>query len=39
VIPPRALLRLGLRSLMLYWLRSMLSILSVVFGVAAVVEM
>jgi len=39
VIPPRALLRLGLRSLMLHRLRSTLSILGVVFGVAAVVAM
>jgi putative ABC transport system permease protein len=39
VIPPRALLRLGLRGLMLHKLRSTLSILGVVFGVAAVVAM
>jgi putative ABC transport system permease protein len=39
VIPPRVLLRLGLRSLMVHKLRSSLSILGVVFGVAAVVAM
>jgi len=39
VIPPRALLRLGLRSLLVHKLRSTLSILGVVFGVAAVVAM
>jgi putative ABC transport system permease protein len=39
VIAPRALLRLGLRSLLLHKLRSALSILGVVFGVAAVVAM
>jgi putative ABC transport system permease protein len=39
VIPPRILLRLGLRSLMVHKLRSSLSILGVVFGVAAVVAM
>jgi putative ABC transport system permease protein len=38
-MPPRALLRLGLRSLLLHKLRSTLSILGVVFGVAAVVAM
>ena len=37
--PPRVLLRLGLRSLLLHKLRSSLSILGVVFGVAAVVAM
>jgi len=36
---PRVLLRLGLRSLLLHKLRSTLSILGVVFGVAAVVSM
>ena len=36
---PRALLRLGVRSLLLHKLRSGLSILGVVFGVAAVVAM
>ena len=36
---PRALLRLGLRGLLLHKLRSTLSILGVVFGVAAVVAM
>ena len=36
---PRVLLRLGLRSLLLHKLRSTLSILGVVFGVAAVVTM
>jgi len=36
---PRVLLRLGLRSLLLHKLRSSLSILGVVFGVAAVVAM
>ena len=36
---PRALLRLGVRSLLLHKLRSTLSILGVVFGVAAVVAM
>jgi putative ABC transport system permease protein len=36
---PRALLRLGLRSLLVHKLRSTLSILGVVFGVAAVVAM
>jgi putative ABC transport system permease protein len=39
VIAPRALLRLGLRSLLLHKLRSTLSILGVVFGVAAVISM
>jgi putative ABC transport system permease protein len=39
MIPPKALLRLGLRSLLLHKLRSTLSILGVVFGVAAVVAM
>jgi putative ABC transport system permease protein len=39
MMPPRALLRLGLRSLLLHKLRSTLSILGVVFGVAAVVAM
>ena len=39
LIAPRALLRLGLRSLWLHKLRSALSILGVVFGVAAVVAM
>jgi putative ABC transport system permease protein len=38
-VSPRALLRLGVRSLMLHKLRSTLSILGVVFGVAAVVSM
>jgi putative ABC transport system permease protein len=38
-MPPRALFRLGLRSLLLHKLRSTLSILGVVFGVAAVVAM
>jgi putative ABC transport system permease protein len=36
---PRAVLRLGLRSLLVHKLRSTLSILGVVFGVAAVVAM
>src|SRR5215813_3815976 len=36
---PRALLRLGVRGLLLHKLRSTLSILGVVFGVAAVVAM
>ena len=36
---PRALLRFGLRNLLLHKLRSVLSILGVVFGVAAVVAM
>jgi putative ABC transport system permease protein len=36
---PRVLLRLGLRSLLVHKLRSTLSILGVVFGVAAVVSM
>ena len=36
---PRVLLRLGLRSLLLHKLRSALSILGVVFGVAAVTAM
>ena len=36
---PRVLLRLGVRSLLLHKLRSTLSILGVVFGVAAVVAM
>src|SRR5215207_2624358 len=36
---PRVLLRLGLRSLLLHKLRSSLSILGVVFGVAAVTAM
>ncbi len=36
---PRVLLRLGVRSLLLHKLRSSLSILGVVFGVAAVVAM
>jgi putative ABC transport system permease protein len=39
VTSPRALLRLGVRSLALHKLRSSLSILGVVFGVAAVVAM
>ncbi len=39
MMPPRALLRVGVRSLMLHKLRSTLSILGVVFGVAAVVAM
>ena len=39
MMPPRVLLRLGLRSLLLHKLRSTLSILGVVFGVAAVVSM
>jgi putative ABC transport system permease protein len=39
VIPPRVLARLGLRSLLLHKLRSTLSILGVVFGVAAVTAM
>ena len=38
-MPPRALVRLGVRSLLLHKLRSGLSILGVVFGVAAVVAM
>ena len=38
-MPFRVLLRLGLRSLRLHRLRSSLSILGVVFGVAAVVAM
>jgi len=38
-MPPRVLLRLGLRGLRLHKLRSTLSILGVVFGVAAVVAM
>src|SRR5437899_9148181 len=36
---PRVLLRLGVRSLLLHKLRSLLSILGVIFGVAAVVAM
>ena len=36
---PRVLLHLGLRSLLLHKLRSTLSILGVVFGVAAVTAM
>jgi putative ABC transport system permease protein len=39
VTAPRVLLRFGLRSLLLHKLRSSLSILGVVFGVAAVVAM
>src|SRR3970282_1438534 len=39
LMSPRVLLRLGLRSLLLHKLRSTLSILGVVFGVAAVVSM
>jgi len=39
MIAPRALFRLGLRSLLLHKLRSALSILGVVFGVSAVVAM
>jgi putative ABC transport system permease protein len=39
VTSPRVLLRLGLRSLLVHKLRSTLSILGVVFGVAAVVSM
>ncbi len=39
MMAPRPLLRLGLRSLLLHKLRSALSILGVVFGVAAVVAM
>ena len=39
MIAPKALLRLGVRSLLLHKLRSALSILGVVFGVAAVVAM
>ncbi len=39
MMPPRALLRLGMRGLLLHKLRSTLSILGVVFGVAAVVAM
>ncbi len=39
MMPPRALLRLGLRNLLVHKLRSCLSILGVVFGVAAVVAM
>ena len=39
MMSPRALVRLGLRSLLLHKLRSGLSILGVVFGVAAVVAM
>ncbi len=39
MMPPRALLRLGLRNLLVHKLRSTLSILGVVFGVAAVVAM
>jgi putative ABC transport system permease protein len=38
-MPPSVLLRLGVRSLLLHKLRSTLSILGVVFGVAAVVAM
>jgi putative ABC transport system permease protein len=38
-VSPRVLVRLGVRSLMLHKLRSTLSILGVVFGVAAVVAM
>jgi len=38
-VSPRVLLRLGIRSLLLHKLRSSLSILGVVFGVAAVVAM
>jgi putative ABC transport system permease protein len=38
-MPPRALLRLALRGLLLHKLRSSLSILGVVFGVGAVVAM
>src|SRR5258706_4926856 len=38
-MPPRVLPRLGVRSLLLHRLRSSLSILGVVFGVAAVVAM
>jgi putative ABC transport system permease protein len=38
-VTPRILLRLGVRSLLLHKLRSSLSILGVVFGVAAVVAM
>jgi putative ABC transport system permease protein len=38
-VSPRVLLRLGVRSLLLHKLRSSLSILGVVFGVAAVVAM
>src|SRR4029450_11920424 len=39
LMAPRVLLRLGLRSLLLHKLRSFLSILGVVFGVAAVTAM
>ncbi|HET7291427.1 MAG TPA: ABC transporter permease [Vicinamibacteria bacterium] len=39
MISPRALVRLGVRSLLVHKLRSTLSILGVVFGVAAVVAM
>jgi putative ABC transport system permease protein len=39
MMAPKALVRLGLRSLLLHKLRSALSILGVVFGVAAVVAM
>ena len=39
MMPPGALLRLGTRNLMVHKLRSTLSILGVVFGVAAVVAM
>jgi putative ABC transport system permease protein len=39
MIPPRVLMRLGLRGLLQHKLRSTLSILGVVFGVAAVVAM
>jgi putative ABC transport system permease protein len=39
MIAPRALVRLGVRSLLVHKLRSTLSILGVVFGVAAVVAM
>jgi putative ABC transport system permease protein len=38
-VTPRVLLRLGVRSLLLHKLRSALSVLGVVFGVAAVVAM
>jgi hypothetical protein len=39
VTPPRVLLRLSLRNLMVHKLRSTLSVLGVLFGVAAVVAM
>jgi putative ABC transport system permease protein len=39
MMPPRAQLRLGVRNLLVHKLRSTLSILGVVFGVAAVVAM